>query len=64
MESAARRSGLDVVVVMMSESLLLTDNTTCQLATQYNNIHFYSVNITNLARNTSIGEVALATGQP
>ena len=55
-ESAARRSGLGVVVVMMSERLDLTDNTTCFLLNSYDNIQFYSVNLTNLGRNTSTGK--------
>jgi len=61
-ESAARRSGMDVVVVMMNESLLLTDNTTCHLVTQYNNIQFFSVNITNLALNTSLEKFITTPG--
>ena len=54
-EAAARRSGLGVVVVMMSSRLDLTDNTTCYLINTELNIQFYSVNLTNLARNTSLG---------
>ena len=54
-EAAARRSGLGVVVVMMSERLDLTDNTTCFLINSYDNIQFYTVNLTNLGRNTSTG---------
>ena len=55
-EAAARRSGLGVVVVMMSSRLDLTDNTTCYLINSHLNIQFYSVNLTNLARNTSLGQ--------
>ena len=54
-EAAARRSGLGVVVVMMNEKLDLTDNTTCFLL----NIQFYSVNMTSLGRNTSLGSYQL-----
>ena len=54
-EAAARRSGLGVVVVMMSERLDLTDNTTCFLINSDLNIQFYTVNLTRLALNTSIG---------
>ena len=54
-EAAARRSGLGVVVVMMTERLDLTDNTTCFLLNSYDNIQFYTVNLTRLALNTSIG---------
>ena len=54
-ESAALRSGLGVVVVMMSERLDLTDNTTCFLINSDLNIQFYTVNLTRLALNTSIG---------
>ena len=49
------RSGLGVVVVMLSSSLELTDNTTCQLLHSSPNIQFYGVNLTNLAVNTSLG---------
>ena len=55
-EAAAQRSGLEVVVVMMSERLDLIDNTTCFLVNSYDNIQFYSVNLTNLAHNTSLGQ--------
>ena len=55
MEAAARRSGLGVLVVMLSEKLLLEDNTTCHLATSHHNIQFYTVNITKLALGTAIG---------
>ena len=54
-EAAARRSGLGVVVVMMSPRLDLTDNTTCYLVNSHLNIQFYSVNLTSLARNTPLG---------
>ena len=54
-EAAARRSGLGVVVVMVSERLDLTDNTTCFLLNSYDNIQFFTVNLTNLGRNTSTG---------
>ena len=55
-ESAALRSGLGVVVVMMSERLDLTDNSTCFLINSYDNIQVYTVNLTNLGRNTSLGQ--------
>ena len=55
------RSGLGVVVVMLSSSLELTDNTTCQLLHSSPNIQFYGVNLTNLAVNTSLGRT---THQP
>ena len=55
-EAAAQRSGLEGVVGMMSERLDLIDNTTCFLVNSYDNIKFYSVNLTNLARNTSLGQ--------
>ena len=54
-EAAARRSGLGVVVVMMSERLDLTDNSTCFLINSYENIQIFSVNLTNLGRNTPLG---------
>ena len=56
-EAAALRSGLGVVVVMVSERLDLTDNTTCFLLNSDLNIQFFTVNLTNLARNTSTGKV-------
>ena len=46
---------MGVVVVMMSDRLDLTDNTTCFLLNSYDNIQFYTVNLTNLGRNTAIG---------
>ena len=55
-EAAAKRSGLGVVVVMTSGRLDLTDNTTCYLVNSHLNIQFYAVNLTNLGRNTSIGQ--------
>ena len=55
-EAAARRSGLGVVVVMMSERLDLTDNTTCFLINSDLNIQFFTVNLKRLAFNTSIGK--------
>ena len=55
MEAAARRSGLGVVVVMMNEKLDLTDNTICFLLSSDLDIQFYSVNLTSLGRNTSLG---------
>ena len=54
-EAAARRSGLGVVVVMMTERLDLTDNTTCYLINSYDNIQFFTVNLTSLGHNTSLG---------
>ena len=54
-EAAARRSGLGVVVVMMSSRLDLSDNTTCYLINSDLNIQFYSVNFTSLGHNTSLG---------
>ena len=55
-EAAAKRSGLGVVVVMTSGRLDLTDNTTCYLVNSHLNIQFYAANLTNLGRNTSIGQ--------
>ena len=59
-EAAARRSGLGVVVVMMTERLDLTDNTTCYLVNSGLNIQFYSVNLTNLGRNTPLGLTSIS----
>ena len=58
------RSGLGVVVVMLSSSLELTDNTTCQLLHSSPNLQFYGVNLTNLAVNTSLGRTALSRLSP
>ena len=41
---------------MTSGRLDLTDNTTCYLVNSHLNIQFYAVNLTNLGRNTSIGQ--------
>ena len=54
-ESAARRSGLGVVVVMLSERLDLTDNSTCYLIHSHENIQIFTVDLANLGRNTSLG---------
>ena len=54
-ESAALRSGLEVLVVLTAKKLLLDDNTTCQLyMSRHKNIHFYTLNITSLAHNTPL----------
>ena len=55
-EAAALRSGLGVVVVMTGGRLDLTDNTTCCLTKSHLNIQFFTVNLTRLALNTSIGK--------
>ena len=41
---------------MTSGRLDLTDNTTCYLTNSGLDIQFYSVNLTNLGRNTSLGQ--------
>ena len=53
-ESAARQSGLSVYLVLLSPTLDLTDNTTCQLAMSQLDIHFFTVNYTSLARGTPL----------
>ena len=54
-EAAARSSG-GVVVVMTSQRLHLTDNTTCFLLNSLSNVQFYTVNFTNLGLNTALGQ--------
>ena len=54
-ESAALRSGLEVMVVLTASKLELDDNTTCQLyMSGHTNLHFYTVNISSLALNTPL----------
>ena len=54
MESAARRSGLSVHLVLLSPTLDLTDNTTCHLYMSSLDIRFYTVNYTSLATFTPL----------
>ena len=55
-ESAASRSGLEVVVVMTASVLELGDNTTCELyRANMTNLHFFTVDFERLARNTPLG---------
>ena len=55
-ESAAMRSGLEVVVVLTAQTLQLNDNTTCQLImSNHSNIHFYTVDISQLALDSPLG---------
>ena len=55
-ESAASRSGLEVVVVMTASVLELGDNTTCELyRANMTNLHFFTVDLERLARNTPLG---------
>ena len=50
------RSGLEVVVVLTAQNLELDDNTTCQLVmSNHSNIHFYTVDISQLALDTPLG---------
>ena len=50
------RSGMDVIVVMTFPRLHLDDNTTCQLyMSKYNNIHFYTVDVERLAKESPLG---------
>ena len=52
------RSGMNVMVIMTSTTLDLDDNTTCQLyMSAYNNIHFYTVNIEELALGSPLGMI-------
>ena len=56
-ESAARRSGLPVYVVLLSPHLALADNATCSLAmAQHLNVRFFSVNLTNILARTALGK--------
>lgn len=55
-ESAAMRSGLNVMVVMTFPKLHLDDNTTCQLyMSNYKNIQFYTVDVERLAIGSPLG---------
>ena len=50
------RSGLEVVVVLTAQNLELDDNTTCQLVmSNHSNIHFYTVDISQLALDSPLG---------
>ena len=54
-ESAARRSGLTVYLIMFSSFLDLRDNTTCQLYMFNNNIKFYTIDVEIFSANTPLG---------
>ena len=56
LESAVRRSGLPVTLVMMTSELDLSDNTTCQLimSSVTSNISIFTVNPDTLALNTPL----------
>eukprot|EP00092_Neocalanus_flemingeri_P026661 GFUD01028904.1.p1 GENE.GFUD01028904.1~~GFUD01028904.1.p1 ORF type:complete len:388 (-),score=75.77 GFUD01028904.1:90-1253(-) len=54
-ESGARQSGMVVNLVMTSSYLDLSDNTTCHLYTSTsNNINFFSINVTTIAKDTPL----------
>ena len=54
-ESAGRRSGLPVYLVLRSPVLSLADNSTCHLAITTPNLQFFTVNITRLLADTPLG---------
>lgn len=53
-ESAARRSGLPVYIIMTSPVLTLKDNTTCQLYRSNLSIHFYTVDLETFTIGTPL----------
>ena len=53
-ESAARFSNLQVHVILLSDSLDLTDNSTCYLYQTVQNVEFYTVNWDNIFKDTPI----------
>ena len=54
-ESAAKRSGLTVNLIMFSSFLDLKDNTTCQLYMHSNNINFYTIDVEEFSKDTPLG---------
>ena len=55
-ESAALKSGLNVVLVTTSPYLDLTDNTTCQLYMRVKNIQILTIHIPTFAVGSLIGK--------
>ena len=55
MESAAKRSGLPVHVIIFSSSLHLRDNTTCELYKSKYPIKFYTIDVETFTINTPLG---------
>ena len=55
MESAAKRSGLPVHVIIFSPILHLRDNTTCELYKSKYPIKFYTIDMASFTRNTKLG---------
>ena len=55
-ESAARRSGLPVNLILLSSELDLTDNTTCQLVRSdiRDKINVFTVNLDNISKHTPL----------
>ena len=54
-ESAASRSGLQVVLILLSGHLDLRDNTTCSLTRSRPEIKFYTVDLETIGRDTPLG---------
>ena len=63
-ESAARKSGLAVHLILFSPLLDLTDNTTCQLYMSDTKIRFLTVDPAALARDTPLGKPSLRPAPP
>ena len=63
-ESAARRSGLPVYIIMTSPVLTLKDNTTCQLYRSNLSIHFYTVDLETFTIGTPLGNVVIKLTKP
>ena len=53
-ESAAKRSGFKVILVMTSTHLDLKDNTTCQLYTSQTS-SFFTIDLIQFSKGTSLG---------
>jgi len=53
-ESASRRSGLPVVMIVFSPVLDLTDNTTCFLYTGTSRVSFFTIDIEDFAKNSPL----------
>ena len=54
-ESAAKRSGLPVHVIIFSSTLHLRDNTTCELYKSKYPINFYTIDVKTFTINTPLG---------
>ena len=58
-ESAALKSGFNVVLILTSSYLDLRDNTTCQLYMRVPNLQVFTIDIPEFAAGSVIGKIGL-----